>query len=123
LTRIPKFAGFGVSLAVAMCLSLAPVASRAADEQKASFHFASFSINDAQLFEFVASRLMTTEGSEQLDALRDELQFARLGPDSFLVMARGFYLVEPEHGVFTRISPDWNQEPSVIPAKLVARSP
>jgi hypothetical protein len=121
LTRMSTFAGLGMSLALALCLSLAPLTSRADD--KVSFHFVPFSINDAQLFEFVASRLLSTEGAEQLDTLRDELMFTRLGPDSFLVMAQGFYLVEPAHGVFKRISPDWNEESSTVAAKLVARSP
>lgn len=121
LTRISKFTGFGASLALAVCLSLAPLESRA--DEKVSFHFAPFSINDAQLYQFVAARLMSTEGVEQLDTLRDELMFTRLGADSFLVMARGFYLVEPDHGVFKRISPDWNVEPATVSVKLVARSP
>jgi hypothetical protein len=120
-TQVPKFAGFGASLALVACLSLSPLAARA--DEKVSFHFEPFSINDAQLFQFVATRLLTSEGAEQLDTMRDELTFTRLGPDSFLVMARGFYLVEPQHGVFTRISPDWNQEPTVVPVRLVARSP
>jgi hypothetical protein len=120
-TRLPKFAGLGASLALVACLSLSPLDARA--DEKVSFHFEPFSINDAQLFQFVATRLLTTEGAEQLDTMRDELTFTRLGPDSFLVMARGFYLVEPEHGVFTRISPDWSQEPTRIPVRLVARSP
>jgi hypothetical protein len=117
-----RFTGFGASLALAVCLSLSPLATPAADE-KVSFHFAPFSINDAQLYEFVAARLLSTEGVEQLDTLRDELMFTRLGPDSFLVMARGFYLVEPAHGVFKRISPDWNEETASVPVRLVARSP
>jgi hypothetical protein len=121
LTRTPRFAGFGVALAMALCLSFAPLATRADD--KVSFHFAPFSINDAQLFEFVAARLLSTEGAEHLDTLRDELMFTRLGPNSFLVMAQGFYLVEPEHGVFKRISPNWNEESSTVPVKLIARSP
>jgi hypothetical protein len=121
-TGLPKFAGLGASLALAACLTLSPLAARADD--KVSFHFEPFSINDAQLFQFVTARLLTTEGAEQLDTLRDELMFTRLGPGSYLVMARGFYLVEPEHGLFTRISPDWNQEPNATPANhLVARSP
>jgi|HubBroStandDraft_4_1064222.scaffolds.fasta_scaffold14612_1 hypothetical protein len=120
-TRMPKLAGLGISLALALCLSLAPLATRA-DEQ-VSFHFVPFSINDAQLFEFVAARLLRTEGAEQLDSMRDDLTFARLGPGSYLVMAQGFYLAEPAHGVFKRISPSWNEEPSTVPVKLVARSP
>ena len=121
LTRLSKITGFGASLALAACLSFAPLASRA--DEKVSFHFAPFSSNDAQLYEFVAARLLSTEGAEQLDTLRDELMFTRLGPGSFLVMARGFYLVEPEHGVFKRISPDWNAEPATVPVRLIARSP
>ncbi|HWW21525.1 MAG TPA: hypothetical protein VNZ06_12010 [Steroidobacteraceae bacterium] len=121
LTRTLKFTGFAASLALAVCLSLAPFATRA--DEKVTFHFAPFSINDAQLFEFVASRLLSTEGAEQLDTLRDELMFTRLGPDSFMVMARGFYLAEPSHGVFKRISPNWNEEAATVPVKLIARSP
>jgi len=121
VTHMPKIAALAVSFALAMCVALAPVATRA--EDKVSFHFEPFSINDAQLFEFVATHLLSSEGADQLDALRDELMFTRLGGDTFLVMARGFYIAEPGHGVFKRISPDWNEEPSSIPVRLVARSP
>jgi hypothetical protein len=121
VTHMPKIAAVVASFALAMCVALAPVATRAEDE--VSFHFEPFSINDAQLFEFVATHLLSSEGADQLDTLRDELMFTRLGPDSFLVMARGFYIAEPSHGVFKRISPDWNEEPSSIPVRLVARSP
>jgi hypothetical protein len=121
ITRVPKIAGFAVSLALAVCVALAPSATRA--DEKVSFHFEPFSINDAQLFQFVATHLLISEGADRLDSLRDELTFTRLGPDSFLVMARGFYIAEPSHGVFKRISPDWNEEPGSIPARLVARTP
>jgi uncharacterized protein YecT (DUF1311 family) len=50
------------------------------------------------LWSFVATRLNLSQGVRSSIDARDRAEFARIGPDSFLVQMSGFYLAQPSSG-------------------------
>jgi hypothetical protein len=109
-----------------MCLWLPAVGSLAGEIPAEPYRFEAFSAADlnsdrsaaaAQLWKFVASQLRDEYGDEpaSIERMRDDFMFAAIGPDTFLVMGPGFYVVKPSIGVFERITPVWHANAIDLP--------